>query len=152
MGDRTTPKLVARPDIVLFEGWFVGCRPVDPVVFDQAPPPITTESDRAFARDMNTNLRAYLPLWERLDSLWILYLTDYRLSQQWRLQAEHQMQASGKPGMTDAAINAFVEYFWKALHPDLFFQPLLADAEVVIQIQADRSFTVRAGSQPIPDP
>lgn len=145
MGDRTTPEEVGNVDIVLFEGWFVGCRPVDPTVFDQAPDPIRTEADRAFARDMNANLRDYLPLWERLDNLWILYLTDYRLSKQWRLQAEHQMQASGKPGMSDEEVAAFVEYFWKALHPDLFIQPLLERADLVIEIHADRSSTVRHG-------
>jgi D-glycerate 3-kinase len=145
IGDRTTPDLVETVDIVLFEGWFVGCRPVDPAVFDQALDPIRTEADRAFAHDMNANLRDYLPLWERLDSLWILYLTDYRLSKQWRLQAEHQMQASGKPGMPDEEVAAFVEYFWKALHPDLFIKPLLEKADLVIEINPDRSSTVRRG-------
>ncbi|MGQ9870339.1 glycerate kinase [Leptodesmis sp.] len=148
MGDRTTPDIVETVDIVLFEGWFVGCRPVDLAVFDQAPEPIRTAVDRAFALDMNANLRDYLPLWERLDSLWILHLTDYRLSKQWRLQAEHQMQASGKPGMSDEEVEAFVEYFWKALHPDLFIHPLLEKADLVIEINADRSSIVRRGHSP----
>lgn len=149
MGDRIEPELVDNVDIVLFEGWFVGCRPVNPEVFDRAPAPINTAVDRAFARDMNVNLHSYLPLWERLDSLWILYLTDYRLSKQWRLQAEHQMQASGKPGMSDAAVEAFVEYFWKALHPDLFIQPLRQQADLVIEINPDRSSAIK-GSRKSP--
>ena len=28
-GDRTTPEIVTDVDIVLFEGWFVGVRPID---------------------------------------------------------------------------------------------------------------------------
>lgn len=147
MGDRIAPEWIDRVDIVLFEGWFVGCRPIDPARFDQAPAPINTAADRTFARDMNASLKRYVPLWDRLDSLWILSLTDYRLSKGWRLQAEHQMQASGKPGMSDAAIEAFVDYFWKALHPALFIQPLLQQSDLVIEIQPDRSSRVRGGGK-----
>lgn len=48
-GDRTTPEMVTNVDIVLFEGWFVGVRPINADVFNTAPPPIVTEEDRAFA-------------------------------------------------------------------------------------------------------
>lgn len=140
-GDRTQPEIVEIVDIVLFEGWFVGVRPL---AADQLaaplPAPILTEADRVFARDMNTLLQAYLPLWQRLDALWVLYVPDYRLSKQWRRQAEHAMIASGKPGMNDREIDAFVEYFWRALHPDLFIRPLVHDpalANLVIEVQPD---------------
>lgn len=139
MGDRTTPELVQNIDIVLFEGWFVGVRPVETTAFTNPPSPIVTEGDRAFAQACNQRLHNYLPLWQRLDHLWVLYPTDYRLSKQWRKQAEAQMKASGKPGMTDAEIDTFVEYFWKALHPDLFIRPALAWAELAIEINADHS-------------
>ncbi|GAB4207159.1 MAG: hypothetical protein Fur006_64860 [Coleofasciculaceae cyanobacterium] len=142
-GDRTTPEQVDYVDIVLFEGWFVGVRPIDPAIFDDStPPPIQTSDDRAFARDMNEQLKDYLPLWERLDRLMLLYPTDYRLSQQWRRQAEQQMIATGKSGMTDSQIDRFVEYFWKALHPELFITPLTQDpkyVDLVVEINPDRT-------------
>jgi D-glycerate 3-kinase len=142
-GDRTIPEPVENVDIVLFEGWFVGARPIDPAVFDaQTPEPIQSLGDRAFARDMNDRLKDYLPLWERLDRLMILYPTDYRLSQQWRRQAEQEMIATGKSGMTDAQVNEFVEYFWKALHPELFITPLTKNpnlVDLVIEINPDRT-------------
>lgn len=136
-GDRTEPERVTHIDIVLFEGWFVGARPVDPGEFNTAPAPILTEADRAFARDSNDRLRDYLPLWERLDRLMVLHPVDYRFSQQWRKQAEQEMKAAGKAGMSDAEIERFVEYFWKALHPDLFIQPLVTrpnGADLVVEI------------------
>lgn len=142
-GDRTIPETVTNIDIVLFEGWFVGVRPIDPNVFDTAPPPIITDEDRAFARDINLRLHDYLPLWERLDSLIVLYPTDYRYSLEWRKQAEQQMIAAGKSGMTDAEIEKFVNYFWRSLHPELFIKPLVKDAigvDLVIEIHADHSF------------
>jgi D-glycerate 3-kinase len=141
-GDRTTPEPVAGVDITLFEGWFVGLRPIDPACFDQAPPPIVTDRDRQFARDMNVRLAEYLPLWDLLDRLIVLHPVDYHLSLAWRQQAEQDMKRQGKAGLSDPEIEQFVEYFWRSLHPQLFLPPLLGDSqyiELVIEIQADHS-------------
>lgn len=141
-GDRTKPEMVSNIDIVLFEGWCVGVRPIDSGTFDFAPPPIISEPDRKFARDTNSKLQEYLPLWQKLDSLIVLYPTDYRVSKKWRLQAEKESIARGKSGMSDEEIERFVEYFWKALHPELFVKPLLGNSELVevaIELLSDRS-------------
>ena len=152
-GDRRAPEIVQGVDIVLFEGWFVGVRPINPSAFDTAPPPIVTATDREFARDMNALLSDYLPLWERLDRLILLYPDDYRRSLEWRRQAEHQMIAAQNKGMTDAQINQFVEYFWRALHPDLFIKPLVNHptcVDLVIEINLDHSAgaVYRPGDRP----
>jgi D-glycerate 3-kinase len=142
-GDRTTPELVTNADIVLFEGWFVGVRPINPSAFDHPPPPIITSEDQAFARDMNRNLHDYLPLWERLDGLIVLYPKDYRLSLEWRKQAEREMIAVGKSGMSDPEVEQFVKYFWRSLHPELFIKPLIESptlVDLVIEINSDHSF------------
>ncbi len=146
-GDRTTPEIVESVDIVLFEGWFVGVRPIKPELLEKLPHPIITDEDKKFARDMNTKLSDYLPLWEKLDSLIVLYPVDYRLSMEWRKQAEQQMIASGKSGMSDLEIEEFVNYFWRSLHPELFITPLVKSSakfsrlvDLVIEIQADHSF------------
>jgi D-glycerate 3-kinase len=139
-GDRTQPETVAGVDIVLFEGWFVGVQPIDPIQFETAPPPIVSSGDRAFAREINQRLHDYLPLWKQLDSLILLYPADYRLSQQWRQQAEQKMKATGRPGMSDAEIEQFVSYFWRSLHPDLFITPLRHNSDLVdlvIEINPD---------------
>ena len=141
-GDRTTPEIVENVDIVLFEGWFVGVCPIDPSVFDNPPAPILTAADKKFARDMNASLHDYLPLWERLDRLIVLYPTDYRLSQQWRRQAEQQMISAGLSGMTDDTVDRFVEYFWQAVHPELFIAPMMQNSQSVdlaIEIANSRS-------------
>lgn len=130
-GDRTTPEIVEKADIVLFEGWFVGVRPIDRTTFDSAPPPIVTLSERTFARDINFKLQEYVPLWQLLDRLILLYPVDYRLSLQWRKQAEQEMIAAGKSGMTNEEIEQFVEYFWRSLHPELFINPLVKNPDLV---------------------
>ena len=136
-GDRTNSEEVTQADVVFFEGWFVGVRPIDPIVFDHAPPPITTAADRIFARDINAKLQDYVPLWNQLDRLLVLFPTDYRFSKQWRKQAEQQMRAAGRSGMSDEEIDEFVDYFWRSLHPELFILPMLKDAssvDLVIEI------------------
>ena len=75
-----------------------------------------------------------------LDQLMVLYPEDYRISKQWRLQAEHQMKAQGKAGMSDAMIEQFVEYFWRALHPELFVTPLKANGDITdLVVEIDRN-------------
>jgi D-glycerate 3-kinase len=149
-GDRTTPETTTRAEIILFEGWFVGAQPVDPAVFDHAPAPIHTDTDRQFAIDMNASLRDYLPLWQKLDSLIMLYPSDYRCSKQWRQQAEQQAIAAGATGMSDEEVSKFVDYFWRALHPELFITPLMRNAvlvDLVVEInsehQLDRIYSPR---------
>jgi D-glycerate 3-kinase len=142
-GDRTAPDTYTNIDILLFEGWFVGARPIDPLKFEAPVPPIINAADRAFARDMNQQLADYLPLWEKLDSLIVLYPQDYRYSIKWRKEAEHEMIASGRPGMTDIQVEEFVSYFWRALHPELFIKPLITSPQYVdsvIEIDANHNF------------
>ena len=143
IGDRSGTELVENVDIVFFEGWLVGVRPINPAIFDgKTPAPIQTPADRLFARDMNERLKEYLPLWECLDQLMVLYPVDYRLSKQWRLQAEREMTATGKSGMSDAQISEFVEYFWKSLHPELFITPLTRNptlVDLVVEVNLDHT-------------
>jgi D-glycerate 3-kinase len=136
-GDRVEPVLVNKIDILLFEGWFVGAHPVDESVFENAPSPINTPEDRQFALDINRKLQDYLPLWERLDRLIVLYPTDYHYCKQWRREAEHKMIAAGNKGMSDKKIDEFVDYFWRSLHPELFITPLTKNGDrtnLVIEI------------------
>ena len=140
-GDRTTPEAVNKPDILLFEGWFVGVRPIKEDCFNNPPAPILTSEDIQFAKDNSQRLKAYLPLWDKLDSLIVLYPEDYRLSKQWREEAEQKMIATGTTGMSDEECDRFVEYFWKALHPELFIKPLIKAADIVIEIKSDRNIT-----------
>ena len=141
-GDKAQPEVINPVDIVIFEGWFVGVRPVpDNHIFDNAPNPINTPEDIQFAKDMNDRLIDYVALWHRLDRLMVLYPEDYRLSKQWRKEAEQKMKATGRDGMNDEEIEKFVEYFWKALHPELFIDPLVRNpilTDIVVEITRDR--------------
>ena len=126
-GDRIAPVICQSADIILFEGWFVGMHPLPISAFRNAIPPILSERDRDFALECNANLHNYLPIWQTLDSLIVLVPESYHYCLQWRIAAEHKLisQSQGKTGMSDQEITEFVEYFWKALHPELFIPPLI---------------------------
>lgn len=143
-GDRSIPEMITKVDIVLFEGWFVGVQPIAAEKFINPPPPIITSQHRQFAYDMNQQLRNYSPLWEYLDSLIVLYPTDYRYSLEWRKQAEREMIARGKSGMTDQEVEEFVKYFWRALHPELFIKTLLQSSaiDLALEINADHQIVL----------
>lgn len=142
-GDKAQPEIIDSVEIVIFEGWFVGARPVNPAVFEgELPAPIVSDRDRTFARDMNDQLFDYVSLWHRLDRLLILNPVNYRLSKQWRTEAEQRMRSRGKSGMSDTEISQFVDYFWQALHPELFITPLTQNPMVtdwVVDINEDHS-------------
>lgn len=145
-GDHLFSVRSAAPSIVLFEGWFVGTQPLESTVFDDPtftfPPPIITAAERQFAKDCNERLRDYEPLWSLLDSLIVLVPEDYRYSRQWRQQAEQAMIAQGKSGLSPDEIAAFVNYFWQALHPELFIEPLTASKTTSLVVCLDREHQI----------
>jgi D-glycerate 3-kinase len=135
-GDRTDPeKIFTKPQIILFEGWFVGVRPVDPDLIQKQ----VAESDRQFVLKMNAKLQDYLPLWQKLDGLWLLLPQDYRYSIKWRQEAEHKLTT----GMSGREIEQFVHYFWRSLPPEIFITPLRSSrfVDLVIEINSDHEVT-----------
>lgn len=113
-GDRVDSAPPSHCDGLLFEGWMIGVRPLpDPSVLSSR---LATFSNRA--------LDAYLPLWARLDALWVLRPTEADASIGWRQRAEDERRRAGRGAMSDAQIEDFVRYFQRALPPELFMEPL----------------------------
>jgi len=69
-GDRRAPEIV-EADIILFEGWFVGVRPINQVPLIPRRHQFLQQLTGSLL-DMNAQLQDYLPLWERLDRLILL--------------------------------------------------------------------------------
>ena len=142
-GDRTEPEVIPAADIVLFDGWFLGVRPIAEKKLECQKYPILTSQDIQFAKDCNQKLQDYVPLWDKIDRLLILYPEDYRVCKEWRKDAEHKMIAQGKAGMSDLEIEEFVDYFWRSLHPDLYIKPLITQpdlVDLVVEINSDHSY------------
>jgi D-glycerate 3-kinase len=147
IGERGEPEIITSADIVLFEGWFVGVRPLPDTIWSSDRKIelaiMTKDEDFHFARDCNERLKDYLPLWDKLDRLLVLYPEDYQSSKQWRKEAEQKMIDRGLTGMSDLEIEEFVTYFWRSLHPELYIKPLISNSnlvDLVVEIKSDRSY------------
>ena len=124
-GDRVAPREVDVVDVLFFEGWFLGVPSVSEEAFIDAPPPILSEEDRAFAKDSNARLASYEPLWDRIDDLIALIPTDYSQGRAWRHRAEEVMRGAGRESMNVSETDRFIDYCWKAVHPAIFVDALI---------------------------
>lgn len=137
-GDRVAEIQRESVDIVLFEGWFVGMRPVQSEIFEKRQDLFQTQEEIQFARDMNEGLKEYLKLWELLDDLIVLWPEKLEMSKAWRVQAEEKMnQGETNKGKTAEEIKEFVEYFWKALNPELFLSEMIAKKNLAFRFVFD---------------
>jgi len=140
-GDRAAeegwPQVEGPLDVVLFEGWMAGFRPL---------------SDEAVAAvdanlvPVNAALREYEEAWDRwVDSWLVIRVDDPQYVYKWRLQAEEAMRAGGKTGMSDEQIADFVSRFmpaYKAYLPELYRQgptTCRPAATLIIQVDERRS-------------
>jgi D-glycerate 3-kinase len=116
-GDREPPERWAEAetplDLVLFEGWMLGFPPVPE---QRLPSPAL--------REINEALAAYRAWNESLEGFLQLEPEDPRFVLGWRVEAEERMKAAGKPGMSEAAIRAYVEKFLPAYE---IYLPALAE-------------------------
>jgi D-glycerate 3-kinase len=100
-GDRAGSVAVELPlDMVLFEGWMLGFKPV-------AVPP-------AGLAVVNGYLRAYEAWNERLDAFVQLVPEQVGYVVEWRVEAEERARAAGRAGMSDAAIRDYISRFLPA--------------------------------------
>jgi len=109
-GDRAAveewPVVEGPLDIVLFEGWMLGFRP--------QPASVIQSVDENLLL-VNEALKAYKDAWDQWADCWlVIRVEDPQYVYKWRLQAEEQMRAGGKPGMTDEQIADFVSRFMPA--------------------------------------
>jgi D-glycerate 3-kinase len=147
-GDQIAPEIIVnRVDILLFEGWFVGLKPLPDSAFLEISIP-----ERSFALDCNQRLANYQELWQFIDYLVALIPQDYRVSLAWRSQAEQKQQQQGKGAMGTAEIREFVHYFWQALPPQLFLPAIANYANWVVHLDNDRQITGITYPYPKPIP
>lgn len=141
-GDWTGWKSVSKkPDFIFYDGWMLGAKKVaDESVFESGLPGLDTPEAIKFAKDINQKLDEYLPLWELIDFMNVLYVPDYEVSIKWRDQAEEVLRRKGK-GMTHDQIVEFVYYFWRSVHPAIFIKNLaqVDNTDQVVIINNDHS-------------
>jgi D-glycerate 3-kinase len=112
----------------------LGARSVsDETIFESGLPALDTPEHIEFAKYINQKLLNYLPLWEKLEFINVLYVVNYQDSLKWRDQAEEVLRQKGE-GMSSEEIKEFVYYFWRSVHPAIQIKNLAEDLEHTDQI------------------
>ena len=142
-GDRVGFKSITKkPDFIFYDGWMLGARSVqDESIFESGLPALDTPEHIQFAKDINKKLLEYVPLWDLIDFMNVLYVINYQDSLKWRDQAEDVLRAKGE-GMTHQQIEEFVHYFWRSVHPAIHIKNLANDTvhtQQVVTINDDHS-------------
>ena len=110
--DKGVDDLSAKPLIVhervgvfVLEGWFVGCN----TNITQYP------SDPFKRRVAEALVRDYKPVFDRIDALWAFDTPPIEEIKRQRIQQEEtrRLAEPDKPGMTDAQLGSFVDYFYQ---------------------------------------
>ena len=128
------PRVRGRPDLVVFEGWFLRVPPQDEAALRR---PLNAlerdeDADGTWRRHCNAALAGYAPLWRRLDFLLFLQGPGFECVPDWRWQQERTLQARhpGRRAMTRAAVMRFVLFFERVSRQALRTLPAIADATV----------------------
>lgn len=132
------PGVAQRPDLIVFEGWFLG---VSPQSADALVAPVNTlerdeDRDGAWRRFCNEALAHYAPLWCRIDRLLFLHGPGFEVVPDWRWQQEQALATGKHAGMTEAEVARFVRLFERISLHALATLPRVADH--VIALDADR--------------
>ena len=90
-------------DLVIVEGWMLG---FEPVAESDLPDPRLAFPNRALA--------GYARWYQHLDAFIVLRPIDWNYVVKWRVEAEENMKAQGKPGLSREAIEDYVRRFLPA--------------------------------------
>ncbi len=150
------PVVEEVPDIVVLEGWCVGCPPQAP---DAMRDPVNEleaneDADGAWRAYVNEQLAgAYRALFARIDYLLLLAAPDFDCVLRWRGQQEQQLLEERRASKTEVdparalvsskALHRFVSHFERLTRHQLATLPALAAG--VIAINADHRFTSHTG-------
>lgn len=117
-------------DFVILEGWCVGFTPVE-----------KERISDANLLQVNALLAAYSDWYRFLDALIQLRAENIHDTVRWRIEAEQNMRAQGKAGMSDERISAYIGRFLPAYDlylPQLEKKPPKISPRLVIDIGSDR--------------
>ncbi len=117
-----------KPGFIFYDGWMLGARRVlDESIFEVGLPALDSPEHIQFAKDVNKKLDEYLPLWDLIEFMNVLFVFHYEISLKWRDQAEEALRRQGK-GMSKEEIREFVYYFWRSVHPAIQIKNLAHDS------------------------
>jgi len=124
-------------DLLIFEGWFVGCRPnADATADEPHLESLLTPMELEWRQKLQPVLASYEAIWGCFDQLWQLRATDFNAPLLWKRQQEATLQAEQGASLADDELNRFIRMILCSL-PSSSFQEMRAD--VVVEVDPDRT-------------
>lgn len=136
------PKVTRPPKLVILEGWALGLRPQLQAALETPVNALEREEDPdgRWRHWVNKQLRAYQPLWRKLDALIVLQAPGWDVVRRWRGQQEEDLLARHAPLAMDASsMVRFLAHFERLSRHALATLPAMADT--VVEYDDDRHVT-----------
>ncbi|MHA6204464.1 kinase [Dyella soli] len=127
------PRVTRPPKLVILEGWALGVRPQLQSALDAPVNELERSEDPegAWRHWVNKQLRAYQPLWRKLDALIVLQAPRWDIVRKWRSEQEQELLARHAPlAMEAEAMARFLAHFERLSRHALATLPELADTMV----------------------
>ncbi|HUB90782.1 MAG TPA: kinase [Dyella sp.] len=124
------PRATRPPRLVVMEGWALGLRPQLESALEEPVNALERQEDPdgRWRHWVNKQLRAYQPLWRKLDALIVLQAPNWEVIREWRSETEKDLLARGAPlAMDAAAMQRFLLHFERLSRHALATLPVLAD-------------------------
>lgn len=142
------PGIDGPVDLIALEGWCVGTPPEDDERLGEPANNLERrrDPDGRWRRWVNDRLRsAYIPVWNRLDTLVYLQAPGFDAIFRWRLEQEQKLAATTSPGggrgiMDADEIREFISFYERLTRQALRALPTVAD--VIFELGTDH--TVKA--------
>lgn len=98
------PKVIRPPKLVILEGWALGLRPQLQFALEEPVNSLERDEDPEgiWRHWVNKQLRAYQPLWRKLDALIVLQAPNWEIVRKWRSEQEEELLARHAPLAMDA--------------------------------------------------
>lgn len=136
------PRVTRPPKLVILEGWALGLRPQLQAALEVPVNALEREEDPdgRWRHWVNKQLRAYQPLWRKLDALIVLQAPNWGVVRRWRGEQEQTLLARHAPLAMDAdAMTRFLAHFERLSRHALATLPALADS--VVEYDTERHVT-----------
>jgi len=118
-------------DVVLLEGWLLGCRPLGPsrlLELQAHGVAGLSRDEQAWLSRWDQALEAYQALWDQCSQLWLLRPQGWHLPRRWRFQAEASQRRRGAAWLPSAALEQLVRSSLCSLPPADYQDPLIHKA------------------------
>jgi D-glycerate 3-kinase len=104
-------------DLVIIEGWCLGCRPVEPELLFEPLNDLerNEDKDRSWRQIVNVSIGTYKQLFDHLDEMIMLITLNFDSVLRWRREQEKKLRMSAQAGghkiMTPPEIERFIQLF-----------------------------------------